>query len=51
MGPPIAAPLDAAGLDAALAPFGHSRMLPAAAYTDDAVLAWEQENLFARSWV
>jgi len=45
------APLDAGALDAALAPFGHSRMLPAAAYTDEAVLAWEEEHVFARSWV
>src|SRR5215210_2660411 len=27
------------------------RMLPAAAYTDDAVLAWENEHLFAGGWV
>jgi Rieske 2Fe-2S family protein len=45
------APLDPDALAAARAPFGQSRMLPAAAYTSDEVLAWEEEHLFARSWV
>jgi Rieske 2Fe-2S family protein len=44
------APLDAAGVAAALEPFGRSRTLPAAAYTDPAVLAWERRHLFARAW-
>jgi hypothetical protein len=34
-----------------LAPFGRSSTLPAAAYTDEAVLRWEQECFFDRSWV
>lgn len=45
-----AAPLPADGLDATLRPFGTSRMLPAQAYTDPAVLAWERRHLFAGSW-
>jgi Rieske 2Fe-2S family protein len=44
------APLDPAALDATLQPFGRSTMLPAAAYTDPAVLAWEQRAFFAGSW-
>ena len=44
------APLDTAALDAALRPFGQSTMLPAAAYTDPAVLAWERRHFFADSW-
>ncbi len=40
------APLDPGGVARALAPFGTSRMLPRAAYFDDAVLAWEREHLF-----
>ena len=35
--------------DAALRPFGQSRMLPVAAYTDERVLAWEQRHLLAGS--
>ena len=45
-----AAPLDAAALDATLRPFGESVMLPATAYTDPAVLAWERRHLFAAAW-
>jgi Rieske 2Fe-2S family protein len=45
-----AAPLDPAGLDATLQPFGRSTMLPAAAYTDPAVLTWEQRAFFAGTW-
>jgi glycine betaine catabolism A len=44
------APLDAAELDRALRPFGQSTMLPAAAYTDPGVLAWERRHFFAESW-
>jgi Rieske 2Fe-2S family protein len=32
-------------------PLGQATMLPAAAYTADAVLAWERRHLFAGSWV
>ena len=42
--------IDPVGLDRALAPFGRSRMLPAAAYTSPSVLAWEQRHLFAGTW-
>jgi Rieske 2Fe-2S family protein len=42
------APLDRAGLDQAMLPFGQSRMLPKAAYLDEAVLAWERKHLFSR---
>ena len=38
------------GLDRALAPFGRSTMLPAAAYTSREVLAWERRHLFAGTW-
>ena len=44
------APLDRAAVEAALRPFGSSRMLPAQAYTDPAVLAWERRHLFADAW-
>ncbi|WP_433044811.1 aromatic ring-hydroxylating oxygenase subunit alpha [Dactylosporangium sp. CS-033363] len=48
---PHAAPLDPAGVEPALRPFGSSRTLPAAAYLDPAVLAWERRHLFAGSWM
>ena len=48
---PTPAPVDPAGLADALLPFGRSRTLPAAAYTDEAVLAWELRHLFAGAWV
>jgi glycine betaine catabolism A len=38
------------GLDSTLRPFGESTMLPAAAYTSNDVLAWEQRRLFAGTW-
>ncbi|MDP9343655.1 MAG: aromatic ring-hydroxylating dioxygenase subunit alpha [Actinomycetota bacterium] len=47
---PPAAPVDAAGLERALAPFGHSRMLPAEAYTSAEVLRWEERAFFEGSW-
>src|SRR5215475_2881866 len=46
-----AVPLDPAGVAAALEPFGRSRMLPAAAYTDPAVFAWEQKHFFGGGWM
>jgi glycine betaine catabolism A len=46
----IQAPLDEAAVRAALRPHGESVMLPAQAYTDDAVLAWERRHLFAAAW-
>ncbi|HEX5996795.1 MAG TPA: aromatic ring-hydroxylating dioxygenase subunit alpha [Jiangellales bacterium] len=42
--------LPAEGVAAALRPFGESSMLPAVAYTSDAVLAWERRHLFAGGW-
>jgi Rieske 2Fe-2S family protein len=45
-----AAPVDPAGLAAALRPFGQSRTLPASAFTGPDVFAWELRHLFAGSW-
>jgi Rieske 2Fe-2S family protein len=45
-----AAPVDTDAIELALRPFGTSRMLPAKAYTSDAVLAWEKRHLYAGSW-
>ncbi len=45
-----AAPLDHDEVRLSLAPFGSSRMLPVAAYLDDAVLAWEKKHIFG-GWV
>lgn len=44
------APLDPDELAASLRPFGESRMLPVAAYLDEAVLAWERRYVFA-GWI
>ena len=44
------APVDPVALEASLRPHGESVMLPQAAYTDPAVLAWEQRNFFAAHW-
>ena len=41
------APVPAAGLAAALAPFGQSRMLPREAYVDPDVFEWEQRTIFS----
>lgn len=43
--------LDPSHLERVIDPFGESRTLPAAAYTDEAVLAWEVENIFRNTWV
>jgi Rieske 2Fe-2S family protein len=48
--PPVLAPVDPAGVAAALRPFGESLMLPGPAYTSPEVLAWERRQLFAGSW-
>jgi glycine betaine catabolism A len=45
------APVDPAGLADALRPFGESRMLPPAAYTDPAVFGWEQQRFFGGGWI
>ena len=44
------APVPAAGLAAALRPFGESRLLPRAAYVDQAVFDWEQRHFFRGGW-
>jgi glycine betaine catabolism A len=44
------APVDRAALAQALQPFGDSRMLPRAAYVDQAVFGWEQEHFFGGGW-
>jgi Rieske 2Fe-2S family protein len=45
------APVDEGALQAALRPFGRSRMLPRAAYVDPAVFAWEQDHFLRDGWV
>jgi Rieske 2Fe-2S family protein len=45
------APIDLGALAPVLDAAGSGCMLPAAAYLDEAVLAWELSNLFARAWV
>ncbi len=45
------APIDRAGLEQALRPFGESRMLPRAAYVDPAVFEWEQRHFFGSGWM
>ncbi|HEX2467532.1 MAG TPA: aromatic ring-hydroxylating dioxygenase subunit alpha [Solirubrobacterales bacterium] len=44
-------PLDPAEVEATLQPLERASMLPPAAFTDLAVLAWELESLFAGGWV
>ena len=44
------APFDVGALDQALLPFGEGTMLPAEAYTSEAVFAWEQRHFFAGTW-
>jgi phenylpropionate dioxygenase-like ring-hydroxylating dioxygenase large terminal subunit len=48
---PDLAPVDPAGVERSLRPFGESTMLPPAAYTDPRVFEWEQRHAFAASWV
>jgi Rieske 2Fe-2S family protein len=45
------APLDRAGVQEALRPFGQSRMLPREAYVDPAVFEWEQRHFFGGGWI
>jgi Rieske 2Fe-2S family protein len=45
------APIDRAGLEEALRPFGESRMLPREAYVDPAVFEWEQRHFFGGGWM
>jgi Rieske 2Fe-2S family protein len=47
----VSVPLPIAELVAATAPIERARMLPAAAYTDDAVLAWERVHVFDAGWI
>jgi Rieske 2Fe-2S family protein len=46
-----AAPVDRLQVEAALQPFGHSRMLPRKAYVDEAVFQWEMRTFFAGGWI
>lgn len=45
------APVDPAALEACLAPFGESRMLPRECYVSDEVFAWEQGSFFRAGWL
>jgi len=44
------APLPAEGLEAALRPFGHSRLLPRLAYVDQSVFEWEERHFLRGGW-
>lgn len=44
-------PLSMDALAQCLKPFGESRMLPRAAYVDDAMLDWERKYMFEAGWV
>ena len=48
MRPP--APIDPAAIAAILAPFGSSRTMPAEAYRSPELFAWEQAEIFGRTW-
>ena len=45
------APLDPVELEHSLAPFGHSRMLPMAAYISQDVFQWERRTFFEKGWM
>ncbi|HUC58580.1 MAG TPA: aromatic ring-hydroxylating dioxygenase subunit alpha, partial [Streptosporangiaceae bacterium] len=45
------APIDLTALAESLRPFGQSRMLPRAAYVDQAVFEWEQQHFFGGGWL
>ena len=45
------APIDQQAVTDALAPFGASRTLPAAAYRSNELFSWEQEHIFYRQWI
>jgi glycine betaine catabolism A len=45
------APVNRAGLEEALRPFGGSVMLPPAAYVDPTVFEWEQRHFFGGGWM
>jgi Rieske 2Fe-2S family protein len=47
----LPAPLDPAGVAQALLPLGESRMLPPAAYVDQAVFEWEKQYMFGGGWI
>jgi Rieske 2Fe-2S family protein len=47
----VAAPVSRERLAAVLDPTGSGRMLPREAYTTDAVLEWEREQFFGRTWL
>ena len=45
-----AAPLPVEGVQAALRPFGESRLLPRLAYVDQSVFEWEQRHFLRGGW-
>ncbi|MDR3647702.1 MAG: aromatic ring-hydroxylating dioxygenase subunit alpha [Acidimicrobiales bacterium] len=45
-----AAPLPAESLEAALGPFGHSRLLPRLAYVEESVFEWEEHHFLRGGW-
>ncbi len=45
------APIDRAAVERLLAPFGTSRTLPSDAYRSADLFAWEQAEIFGRTWV
>jgi Rieske 2Fe-2S family protein len=47
----VPVPLPADEVAQSVQPFGRARMLPRAAYLDEAVLQWEREHLFDGGWV
>jgi Rieske 2Fe-2S family protein len=47
----VAAPIAASTLERSLRAFGESTMLPAEAYTSQAVLAWELRHFLAGTWL
>ena len=47
----VAACMDSAALEQALAPFGQSRNLPQEAYTSEEVFNWELRTLYGDGWV
>lgn len=47
----MATPLPMTAAELAPSSGGSGQMLPAAAYTDPLVLAWEQEHVFAAGWI
>ncbi len=49
--PGDAAPIDVESLQAALRPFGESRLLPRDAYVEQSVFDWEERHFFRGGWM